>query len=88
MMRLAAQQLSDHSIAGIEQLVKHMGALQAQDFPMSKWAIGCRLNDITQDDVNNSFAEGTIVRTHVLRPTWHIVAANDLMWLVIVLYHK
>ena len=82
MMRLAAQQLSDHSIAGIEQLVKHMGALQAQDFPMSKWAIGCRLNDITQDDVNNSFAEGTIVRTHVLRPTWHIVAANDLMWML------
>jgi hypothetical protein len=82
MMRLAAQQLSVHSIQGIEQLVKHMGALQAQDFPMSKWAIGCRLNDITQDDVNNAFANGTIVRTHVLRPTWHVVAATDLMWLL------
>ena len=59
-----------------------MGALQAQDFPMSKWAIGCRLNDVTQDDVDKAFANGTIVRTHLLRPTWHIVAANDLMWML------
>lgn len=81
-MRLAAQQLSSHSITGITELVQHMGALQAQDFPMSKWAIGCRLNDVTQDDVDKAFANGTIVRTHLLRPTWHIVAATDLMWML------
>ena len=81
-MRLAAQELSSPLSEGIDQLVKHMGAMQAQDFAMSKWAIGCRLNDVTQADVDNALANGTIMRTHLLRPTWHIVAATNLMWML------
>jgi hypothetical protein len=81
-MRLAAQQLNAGSKKSIGELVTYMGAMQAQDFPMSKWGIGCRLKDITQHDVNTELARASIIRTHVLRPTWHIVASSDLMWML------
>lgn len=81
-MRLAAQQLQAASMPGIATLVSYMGAVQAQDFAMSKWAIGSRLNEATRLDVDNALASGSIIRTHILRPTWHIVAATDIMWML------
>ena len=82
MMRLQAQQVHPSSDMDIAKLVSYMGALQAQDFPMCKWAIGVRMNDITEQQVNEAFDKGLIIRTHLLRPTWHLVAAEDLRWLL------
>ncbi len=56
--------------------------MQAQDYNMVKWAMGLRLHGSTRDTIENAIERGDIVRTHLLRPTWHFVAANDLRWLI------
>lgn len=59
-----------------------MGAMQAQDYPMCKWAAGIRLPAATEQTVETAIHKGEIIRTHVLRPTWHLVAAEDLHWML------
>jgi hypothetical protein len=81
-LRLFNQQLLDPQFSSPKELVRHMGAMQAQDFPMAKWAIGCRLPDATEETVEAAVDRGDIVRTHVLRPTWHIVPAQDVKWML------
>jgi len=63
-------------------LVKWMGAIQAQDYAMSKYAIGIRLKNATQETIEDSVNKAEIIRTHVLRPTWHFVAAEDVRWML------
>jgi hypothetical protein len=59
-----------------------MGAIQAQDFAMSKWAVGVRMQNATDGLVETAIGRGEIIRTHVLRPTWHWVAAEDIRWML------
>jgi len=59
-----------------------MGCIQAQDFAGAKWAIGCRLRKATDAGIEKDFGEGKILRTHVLRPTWHFVAPEDIRWML------
>jgi hypothetical protein len=56
--------------------------VQAQEFTPAKWALGLRAKGITNEDVNRELDDGRIVRTHILRPTWHFVAAADLRWML------
>jgi hypothetical protein len=56
--------------------------MQAQDYPPAKWSIGQRSTGLHDDDLDRALTEGSIVRTHVLRPTWHFVAREDLRWLM------
>lgn len=63
-------------------IVRWLGAVQAQDFPGAKWALGQRLADATDDQIDRAFADGTFLRTHVLRPTWHFVAPEDIRFLL------
>lgn len=65
-----------------QQVVRWLTALQAQEFPMAKWSIAQRTRGATKDDVEQAFADGVIVRTHVLRPTWHFVLGEDIRWLL------
>lgn len=58
-----------------------MGAMQAQDYAMAKWGIGIRLPGHTEAMVENAIADGEVIRTHILRPTWHFVAAADIRWM-------
>lgn len=80
-LRLSAQHISSGTFQTPRDLVGWMGAMQAQDFPMSQWAIGARLPDATEADVKKALDEGVILRTHVLRPTWHLVSAGDIYWM-------
>jgi hypothetical protein len=59
-----------------------MGAIQAQDYNASKWAIGIRLKTATMQIVDDALRQGKILRTHVMRPTWHLVAAPDIRWML------
>lgn len=59
-----------------------MGAMQAQDHAMSKWAVGIRLPGKNEQAVQQALDKGEILRTHLLRPTWHLVAAEDIYWLL------
>ena len=65
-----------------EQTVRAHLAMQAQDYAPAKWSIGQRSSGVSDEDVDRAVADGAIVRTHVLRPTWHFVAADDLRWLM------
>ncbi len=49
---------------------------------MAKWAIGVRLPYATDQSVETAIANAEIIRTHVLRPTWHFVAAEDIYWML------
>src|SRR6185295_1488999 len=65
-----------------QELVSWMGAIQAQDYPMAKWAIGLRLPGSDDPIIEKAVNEGKILRTHVLRPTWHFVTPQDIRWML------
>ncbi|HEX2152575.1 MAG TPA: winged helix DNA-binding domain-containing protein [Acidimicrobiia bacterium] len=65
-----------------EAVVGWLLAVQSQDFGPAVWAVGQRLEDGTAEVVEDSFAAGRILRTHVLRPTWHFVSPDDIRWLL------
>jgi len=81
-LRLINQQIGGTKFKRPENLVEWMGAMQAQDFGMAKWAIGLRIPGLKDVDVEKAFNEGTVLRTHVLRPTWHFVTASDIGWML------
>ena len=63
-------------------VVSHFGAMQAQDYQMAKWAIGARLKSASDRQIEQAIAAGEIIRMHILRPTWHFVAAEDIRWML------
>jgi hypothetical protein len=63
-------------------VVARLGAVQAQDYAASKWGIAQRTSGLTDAEIEKEINDGTIVRTHVLRPTWHFVAAPDIGWML------
>jgi hypothetical protein len=64
------------------EVVSWLGAVQAQDYTGAKWALGQRMQRATDGAIERAFAAGEILRTHVMRPTWHFVAPEDLRWLL------
>lgn len=79
--RLAAQRLTGPSASGPEQVVGELLAVQSQDAPLARLGIALRAGCHT-DAVVAAIDAGRLVRTHVLRPTWHYVLATDLPWLL------
>ena len=80
--RLRAQRLTGAPCATPEEAVGLLLGVQAQDFGPAKWAVGARVGGATDASVEEAFAAGRILRTHVLRPTWHFVLPADLRWLL------
>lgn len=63
-------------------IVQQLGAVQSQDYAGAKWAIGMRLQDATDAVLEEAFDAGSILRTHVMRPTWHFVTPADIRWML------
>ena len=80
--RLISQRLLGTTFTRPKQVVEWLGAVQAQDYSGAKWALGQRLQNASDDVVERAFAKGDVLRTHLLRPTWHFVAAADIRWLL------
>ena len=80
--RLRNHKLSSPTFQQPADVVRWFGAVQAQDFHAAKWALGLRMDQATNAAVEDAFNRGEIVRTHVLRPTWHFVAPEDIRWLL------
>ncbi len=72
----------------VKDLAGWMGAMQAQDYIMSKWAFGIRIKDSTEAMINDAIDSGEIIRTHLLRPTWHFVSSDDLVWMLELTSHQ
>lgn len=80
--RMRNLRLDGAPLATAQQVVTCLGAIQAQDYGPAKWSVGQRTTGLTEADVERAYAEGQILRTHVLRPTWHFVAPSDIRWLL------
>jgi hypothetical protein len=81
-LRLRKQLLTSHPFARPVEVVKWLGAVQAQDYAAACWALGLRLESASFADIERAFAAGELLRTHVLRPTWHFVTPEDIRWLL------
>lgn len=81
-LRLLNQGVTDSNTATAKDVVQRMGALQAQDYNMAKWALGLRMIQSTDEETETALNHGDIIRTHVLRPTWHFVSASDIYWML------
>lgn len=79
--RVVSQLLINSKIESVENVVSWMGAMQAQDLNMAKWAIGIRMKNGREETINTAINDGKIFRIHALRPTWHFVDAKDLDWI-------
>jgi hypothetical protein len=58
-----------------------LGAVQAQDYAAAKWGVALRTQGLTDADLDQAFDSGAILRTHVMRPTWHFVTPADIRWM-------
>ena len=85
---IAAERLQNQFItrplrAEPARLIARLGAVQAQEYPFAKWALALRLgSEQTDAGIEADFNAGRILRTHVLRPTWHFVARDDIRWML------
>jgi hypothetical protein len=81
-MRMVALRLHDTSRSkAVLDLVRWMGALQAQDYESGLWAIGVRMKDTTRPDIEQAIAKREILRTWPMRGTWHFIPAVDAVWM-------
>lgn len=80
--RLVNQRLAGEPFKGAAEAVRWLGAVQAQEFAEAKWSLAERTAGCTDAEIEAAFARGDIIRTHLLRPTWHFVAREDLRWML------
>lgn len=76
--RLHTQRLAGTPFNRPEDMVQSLVGVQSQDPPGARWSVGQRTKDCRDSDVARAFDEGRILRTHVLRPTWHFVTPADI----------
>jgi hypothetical protein len=80
--RLHTQHIAGPGLATPESVVQLLGAVQSQDYSGAKWSLGQRVVNGTNAAIDAAFASGRILRTHILRPTWHFVAPEDIRWML------
>jgi hypothetical protein len=84
---LAEQRLLNGCLIGVpsarpEDALAWLGAVQAQDYAGAKWALGQRTHRGSDEQLESALQSGRILRTHVLRPTWHFVLPADIRWML------
>jgi hypothetical protein len=80
--RLVNQQIASPRLSSVLELVRWMGAVQAQDYRGGLWATGLRLDGVDASGVEAAIAAGQIVRTWPMRGTLHFVPAEDARWML------
>ena len=81
-IRLLNQQLACHQFGDPAELVHHMGAMQAQEYRMMRWAVEMRTKKPSVNAFKEAFDKGRIIRLHLMRGTWQLVAAEDY-WMMV-----
>jgi len=71
-----------HNFTSGADVVSWFGAVQAQDYAGAKWALAVRLKGAKDTVIEKALDEGKILRTHVMRPTWHFVSPEDIRWML------
>ena len=80
--RLATQRLDGSGLPSAAEVVQLLGCVQSQEYAHALWSLGMRTSGLTAADVQGEFDHGKFLRTHILRPTWHFVAAEDSRWIL------
>lgn len=80
--RLHFQSLARPRFERAEHVVEWLGAVQSQDYAAAKWAVAQRTTAADDGGLERAYNAGTILRTHILRPTWHFVPAKDIRWML------
>jgi hypothetical protein len=82
--RLHNQHIASALFEEPTDVVEWLGAVQAQDYAGARWAVGQRLRGPKSTDaaIERAFDEGDILRTHLMRPTWHFVTRADIRWML------
>ena len=81
-VRRLRSQLLAVPCAAPHDVVSHFGAMQAQDYLGALWAVGARMREAVEGDVEQALAERRIVRCWPMRGTLHFVAAEDVRWML------
>jgi hypothetical protein len=81
-LRLYNQGLSATTFKKPDEVVSYLGAVQSQDYAGAKWALAQRMQDPSDATLEKAFTDGSLLRTHVLRPTWHFVTPADICWML------
>jgi hypothetical protein len=79
-LRLRSQRLANTQLNSADGVVEWLVCSQGQDYAPGKWSIGQRAVGLSDSGLDKALAEGRILRTHVLRPTWHFVSPRDVRW--------
>lgn len=90
-IRLQRQLVTASGCISPEEVVRHMVAIQAQDYRSSLWAIALRMykpTSVSESAVEQAFANRRIVRTWPMRGTLHWVSAEDVRWMLRLLAPK
>ena len=80
--RLATQRLLSDRLVGPIEVVALLAAVQSQEFAHALWSLRLRSAPVPEGEVRAAFDRGEFLRTHVLRPTWHLVTPGDIGWLL------
>ena len=81
-IRLLNQQLICPQFDHPAELVNYMGAIQAQEYRMMRWAVAMRTRKPSAKAFKEAFDSGQIIRLHLMRGTWQLVSAEDYWPLV------
>jgi hypothetical protein len=84
-LRLLNQHIAGPRFSQPAEVVRWMGALQAQDYQQALWAIGLRTGSATATTIEDAIAQREIVRTWPMRGTLHFVAAEHVRWMLALL---
>ena len=75
--------MSGGRLGGVQDVVRHLLAVQGQEFGAACWAVAQRCDQSpTRADLRQLCDDGVLLRTHLLRPTWHLVLPEDIGWLL------
>ena len=81
--RLDHQRITRPGRGGPEGVVTWLGAIQAQEYAAARWGLALRMSRSSTDaEIERACDDGRILRTHVLRPTWHFVTPADIRWML------
>ncbi len=83
---LARRRLRNTKLVGprfkqASEVVSWLGAVQAQDYAGAKWSLAQRMRRTSDASLEEEFRRGAILRSHMLRPTWHFVLPEDIRWM-------
>lgn len=81
-LRLLNQQLICPQFDSPTEVIGHMGAMQAQEYRMMRWAVAMRTKKPSSKAFKTAFDSGQIIRLHLMRSTWQLVSAQDYWWML------